>query len=405
LLIVHACSEYREWQPAEAELLQQIADQMAIALKQAELYQQLQKELTDRRQAQLSLRESEALFRSLSESSPVGIFRNDEQGQCIYTNPRYQEITGLTYAETLGEGWQQFIHPEDRENVLPQWFTEMAAKQESSAELRHLCRDGTIRLCQLKSAPILSLNQELLGYVGTIDDITDRRAVEQMKSEFVSIVSHELRTPLASIRGSLGLLASDVLNDDPDTAKHMLTIAAVETERLVRLVSDILDLERLESHKVVLDRQWCDASTLMHQAIEGLQPLADENQIDFNLIPLAVQIWVAPDRLIQTLVNLLSNAIKFSPAESTVTLKAQSQTDHILFQIQDQGRGIPTDKLETVFGRFQQLDASDSRDKGGTGLGLAICRNIVQQHGGQIWVESVVNQGSIFSFTIPIPLE
>ena len=405
LLIAHAYADYREWQPAEAQLLQQIADQMAIALKQAELYHQLQKELADRKQAQASLGQSEALFRSLSESSPVGIFRTDNLGRCIYTNPRYQEITGLTFAEALGDGWQQFIHPEDRENVLPQWLAEMAVKRESSAELRYRWKDGTIRFCHIKAAPIQSLSNERLGYVGTIEDITDRRAVEQMKNEFVSIVSHELRTPLASIRGSLGLLASEVLNDDPDTAKHMLDIAAAETERLVRLVSDILDLERLESHKVVLDRQWYDATTLMQQAIEILQPLADENRIEFTLIPLSAQIWVAPDRLIQTLVNLLSNAIKFSPAGSTVTLKAQSQTNRILFQVQDQGRGIPADKLEAVFGRFQQLDATDSRDKGGTGLGLAICRNIVQQHGGQIWVESVVGQGSTFSFTIPMPLE
>lgn len=408
LLIVHSCAYHRQWQQDEAELLQHIGDQMVIALQQAELYQQLQQELQDRRQAQELLRQSEALFRSLSESSPVGIFRNDAAGKCTYTNPRCQEITGATFEETLGDGWQQFIHPEDLKKILPQRDGAMATQQENSVELRHIHKDGAIRLCQVKAAPILSTTHELLGYVGTVEDITESRAIEQMKNEFISIVSHELRTPLASIRGSLGLLASDVLKDEPDTAKRMLEIAAIETERLVRLVSDILDLERLESHKIVLDKQWCCVSTLMQQAIEVLQPLADENQITLSCLPLSFQIWAAPDRIIQTLVNLLSNAIKFSPPCSTVTLTASVQTQpvqaqQVVFQVQDQGRGIPANKLETIFGRFQQVDVTDSRNEGGTGLGLSICRMIVQQHGGQIWVESVVGQGSTFYFTIPIP--
>jgi PAS domain S-box-containing protein len=405
LLIVHACSHHREWQRGEAELLQQIADQMAIALQQTELYQQLQQELSDRIQAQLSLQQSEALFRSLSESSPVGIFRNDAEGNCTYTNPCYREITGATFEEALGDGWQEFIHPEDLKQVMGKRSADIAAHQTSSVELRHIHKDGTIRLCQVKAAPILSATQDLLGFVGTIEDITESRAIEQMKNEFISIVSHELRTPLSSIRGSLGLLASDVLKDEPHTAQHMLEIAAIETERLVRLVNDILDLERLESNKVELDKQWCDASTLMQQAVEVLQLLADEKQITLSFSPLCVQIWVASDRIIQTLVNLLSNAIKFSPPLSTVVLSATRQTNRVVFQVQDQGRGIPASKLETIFGRFQQVDASDSRNEGGTGLGLAICRNIVQQHGGKIWVKSKVDQGSTFYFSIPIPLE
>jgi PAS domain S-box-containing protein len=405
LLIVHACSHHRQWLQGEAELLQQIADQMAIALQQAELYQQLQQELSDRIQAQASLQQSEALFRSLSESSPVGIFRNDIAGKCTYTNPRCREITGATFEETLGDGWQQFIHPEDLKKVLPQRSADMAAQQAASIELRHIHKDGTIRLCQVKAAPILSTTREFLGFVGTVEDITERRAVEQMKNEFISIVSHELRTPLASIRGSLGLLASNVLKDDPDATQHMLDIAAIESERLVRLVNDILDLERLESQKVVLDKQWCDASILMQQAVEVLNPLAEGKQITLSVSLLPVQIWVAGDRIIQTLVNLLSNAIKFSSPSSTVSLSVSKQVNQVMFQVQDWGRGIPASHLETIFGRFQQVDASDSRNEGGTGLGLAICRNIVQQHNGKLWVESTVGKGSIFYFTIPIPLE
>ncbi|WP_302184688.1 sensor histidine kinase [Planktothrix pseudagardhii] len=226
-----------------------------------------------------------------------------------------------------------------------------------------------------------------------------------MKSEFISIVSHELRTPLSSIRGSLGLLAAGVFKNKPDTTQQMLDIAVHDTERLVRLVNDILDLERLEAQKVHLNQQWCDTGALLQQCVETLQPLAAENQIMLSVEPTSIQVFVDRDRMIQTLVNLVSNAIKFSPAKATVTLSAQDQADQVLFQIQDQGRGIPADKLETIFGRFQQVDASDSRQKGGTGLGLAICQSIVQQHGGKIWAESVVGAGSKFYFTLPKQLD
>jgi PAS domain S-box-containing protein len=355
--------------------------------------------------SQAELRQSEALFRSLSESSPIGIFKIDAEGKCIYTNPRCQAIGGFTSAEALGDGWMQFVHPEDLKVVLALWSKEQSLDREFSSEFRHIHRDGTVRFCRVKTAPILSSNGQLIGHVGTVADITESRAIEKMKNEFISIVSHELRTPLASIRGSLGLLVAGVLQNQPETAKQMLEIASSDTERLVRLVNDILDLERLNSSQVTLAKQWCDAATLMRQSAETVHSLAAENNIDLSILPETAQIWAEPDRIIQTLVNFLSNAIKFSPPGSTVTLRVKAMVDRVLFEVKDRGRGIPADKLETIFGRFQQVDASDSRQKGGTGLGLAICRSIVQQHGGRIWAESVVGEGSSFYFTLPTPFE
>jgi PAS domain S-box-containing protein len=359
------------------------------------------------------LRQSEALFRSLSESSPVGIFRIDAEGKFIYTNPRCQAIGGFKSEEALGEGWMQFVHPEDLKVLLSMWSTPKSFAQEFSCEFRHVHRDGTVRFCRVKTAPIFSALGQLIGHVGTVADITESRAVEKMKNEFISIVSHELRTPLASIRGSLGLLAAGVLKNQPETAKQMLEIASNDTERLVRLVNDILDLERLDSTQVTLAKQWCDAADLIRQSVKSVQSLVDENNINLSIVCESAPIWAEPDRIIQMLVNLLSNAIKFSPAQSTVTVSVEdlgdslgdSYASRVLFEVKDQGRGIPADKLENIFGRFQQVDASDSRQKGGTGLGLAICRSIVQQHGGRIWVESVVGEGSSFYFTIPAPLE
>ncbi len=410
-------------------------------------------DITDRKRTEEELKQSEAKFRSLSESSPVGIFMLDIQGQCIYTNPRYQTICGCTFDEPLGDGWVQFIHPEERGEFAAGWSKAVSQRQEFRDEMRYVHKDGSIRFCRVQSAPIFSVadevtnfsrdaenlaptrreplnsppslvgkgagglglglvfphdvksKDEVIGYVGTVEDITDSRAVEQMKSEFISIVSHELRTPLTSIRGSLGLLAAGVFKNKPEAAQQMLDIATHDTERLVRLVNDILDLERLESQKVNLVKQWYDAAALLQQSVKTVQPLAAEGNITLRVEAAAVQIWVDCDRMIQTLVNLVSNAIKFSPPKTTVTLSVQDQADRVLFQVKDQGRGIPADQLDTIFGRFQQVDASDSRQKGGTGLGLAICKSIVQQHGGKIWVESVVGEGSSFYFTVPKSLD
>ncbi|NMG10017.1 hypothetical protein DP117_25270 [Brasilonema sp. UFV-L1] len=375
---------------------------MAIAIQQSQLYQQLKEELHERRRIELKLRRSETLFRSLSELAPVGIFKGDAQGQIIYTNPRCQAICGFTFEQALGYGWTQFIHPEDYQlsQVYP---TAFSLDTEFSHEMRFVHQDGTIRFTQVKIVPIFSESGELVGHVGTVEDITESQAIERMKQEFISIVSHELRTPLASIRGSLGLLAAGVLKNQPETSQQMLEIAASDTERLVRLVNDVLDLERLEANKVFLVKQWCDAATLMRQCVETMRSLAAENNITLSILPCSVQVWGGPDQIIQTLVNLVSNAIKFSPPKTTVTLSVELLADHVLFKVQDQGRGIPSDKLEAIFGRFQQVDASDSRQKGGTGLGLAICRSIVQQHGGGIWVESVLTKGSVFYFTLPRP--
>ena len=179
----------------------------------------------------------------------------------------------------------------------------------------------------------------------------------------------------------------------------------------MRLVDDILNLERLESGKIPLMLEVCEVGDLIQQAIACTATIAEAANIKISTLFPTIQIKVASDAIVQTLTNLLSNAIKFSPAGSTVWLSAEVRdTDdseslsdsYILFAVKDQGRGIPTDKIETIFRRFQQVDISDSRQKRGTGLGLAICKSIVQQHGGQIWVKSQQGIGSTFYFTLPI---
>jgi signal transduction histidine kinase len=233
-------------------------------------------------------------------------------------------------------------------------------------------------------------------------DLTRGREVDRLKSEFVSIVSHELRTPLTSIHGSLGLLASGLLSDSAEKGRRMLEIAVNNTDRLIRLLNDILDIEKLESGKIEMHRLPCDSSELLNRAVEVMTPMAQDHQITLHLSGTKKTIDADPDRILQCLTNLLSNAIKFSEAGGSVTIRATPDGENLRFEVADQGRGIPADKQEAIFERFQQVDASDSRRKGGTGLGLAITRSIVQQHGGRVWVESQLGKGSTFFFTVPL---
>jgi PAS domain S-box-containing protein len=370
-------------------------------------------DLRHRKQMEAALRKSEGQFRSLSESSPIGIFMKDHLGGVIYVNPRIQEITGLSYEDTLGDGWIAAIHPEDLPYLLAHDNDPDAEPQVLSfPEVRFVQPDGTVRCVRIKLAPIFNEAGELTSHVGTIEDITEQRLIQTMKDEFVSIVSHELRTPLTAIRGSLGLLANGVYDDKPEKGQKMLELALTQTERLVRLVSDILDLKRLESNRVALHRQIFDVSEAILQAIDATSDLAHTEGVEIDITTLlSVEIHADLDAIVQTLTNLIGNAIKFSPPQSKIGIRAEelaataSTPRSILFSVKDTGRGIPADKLEHVFGQFQQVDASDSRQKGGTGLGLAICRNIVELHGGKIWAESTLGVGSTFYFTIPTDIE
>lgn len=198
------------------------------------------------------------------------------------------------------------------------------------------------------------------------------------------------------------MLASGLLPTDSEQGKRLLQIATDSSERLVRLINDILDIERIESGKAKMEPEICNIVDLIVQAVNVMQPLADKAGVKVSVSALSGQVLADCDRIVQTLTNLVSNAIKFSSPGSTVWLEAQQQGNEVLLTVKDTGRGIPTDKLESIFERFQQVDSSDSRNHDGTGLGLAICKSIMQQHSGRIWAESSLGEGSTFYVTLPL---
>jgi signal transduction histidine kinase len=229
------------------------------------------------------------------------------------------------------------------------------------------------------------------------------RESERLKDEFISVVGHELRTPLTSIRGSLGLLQAGLLGELPHEAGEMVALAVTNTDRLVRLINDVLDIERMDAGRMELELVPVKASELVRQAAQIVQVTATQSKVTFELeVEDGLTVSVDADRVIQVLVNLLGNAVKFSDRWSVVTVTARSDSGHALFEVKDTGRGIPIELQHTIFERFRQVDASDARDKGGSGLGLAIALGIVEHHGSRIWVESRPGKGSTFSFTLPL---
>lgn len=367
------------------------------------------RDITDLKRVEEALERIRHHNELILNSAGEGICGLDEQGNTTFINRAAAQMLGYSIAELHGKPFRIILNS----NWAPIYAALKDGSVHHATDAVFWRKDGSTFPVDYISTPIIE-QDKIVGAVVTFNDISDRYRVERMKNEFISVVSHELRTPLTSIRGAMGLLAAGVLNNNPEKAQKMLDIAVANTDRLIRLINDILDLERMKSGQITMRQQNFDLAELMVQASDTMRALAEKEGITLVVEPLSVQVWGDSDRIFQVLTNLLSNAIKFSERGTSVWFNASIQQDPIcpgktrktlIIRVQDQGRGIPADKLETIFGRFQQVDSSDSRKKGGTGLGLAICRSIMDYHRGQIWAESQPGQGSCFYVSLPLPSE
>jgi PAS domain S-box-containing protein len=346
-------------------------------------------------------RQKESILNSVAD----GIFGTDSAGRIVFVNPAAASMLGAHAFDLIGRTVHSVVHEErkGREKCSDQCRTGRAflVREGTSGQDVFYRRNGASFPVEFSVTPMVEHNVAV-GSVLSFRDISQRYALDRMKDEFVSTVSHELRTPLTSIRGALGLLSTGLLGEMGEKATNLLRIAVTNSDRLVRLINDILDLERMQSGRAPLTYRSCDLEELARQAIDAMTPMAETAKVQLLLDSGPVQVEVDPDRLQQVMTNLLSNAIKFSPPQSQVTVSLERLLDGVSVSVSDNGRGIPKDKLESIFDRFQQVDASDARQKGGTGLGLAICRTIVMQHGGRIWAERNSDRGSTFRMFLPL---
>jgi signal transduction histidine kinase/ActR/RegA family two-component response regulator len=255
------------------------------------------------------------------------------------------------------------------------------------------------------TTPTRDLLGAVVGTTVTLRDVTREREIDRMKTEFVSTVSHELRTPLTSIKGSLHLLLSDEGLVLDETQRHLVDISLKNTDRLIRLINNILDISKMEAGHIHLDLELHRPVDFVEMAVEGIRGFADSRGIalESQVAPDVPTVRVDFDRMVQVVTNLLSNAIKFSPERGRVTVGARRAGADVAIWVTDQGQGIAPEDVGRLFRKFQQLDGRTVRAVGGTGLGLAICRGIVEEHGGRIGVESRPGEGATFTVRLPVP--
>ena len=368
-----------------------------VHLKRERLFTGFIRDVTAVREAQAARGRLAAII----EASPDLVAIAEPHGDLIYVNQGGRVILGLGTDAAIGANTLADFYPPSTEETLSSVALPQAIATGSwQGEAEVLDREGD---CQPVLMTVIAHRDPAgeLEFVSTVcRDIRHRKEVERLKSEFVSTVSHELRTPLTAIRGSLGLVEGGIGGELPPRALQLVTVARSNTERLVRLINDILDLEKIEAGRMELHRAENEPAALARTALDGIAGMAGDAQVALVLddsTSETVRVMVDPDRILQVLTNLLSNAIKFSSAEGTVHLEVGVPSPGtVRWSVRDTGPGIPAAELGLIFERFRQADGSDTRKRGGTGLGLAICKAIADQHGGRIGVASVLGEGSTF---------
>ena len=368
----------------------------------AEIYVGVGRDVTRREAAAQELRERERRFRAVFQHAGVGLIIS-RNGVLLDVNAAFGEMLRRSVSELRGRAWAELTHPDDlAEDQRLMDGLAGGVHDFYRREQRFLRRDGDPVWVSVTATLQRSDESDADLVIAVVEDISERRRVERMKNEFVSVVGHELRTPLTSIRGSLGLLAGGIAGELPPEAEQMVQLAVENTDRLVRLVNDTLELERLDAGRMELDRRPAELADVTASAFQAVDALAAAAGVALISTITGIRLLADPDRIVQALVNLLGNAVKFSPRGGRVTVSAEPRGHMALISVADEGSGIPAEKLDSIFERFTQVDSSDARDKGGTGLGLAITRAIVERHGGRIWAESDAGGGSTFRMTLPM---
>lgn len=358
-----------------------------------------------RQQAVTDQQDKQARLESILDTVVDGIITINDRGIVASFNPAAVRIFGYGPTEVIGRNVNMLMpspYREAHDTYLNNYL------DTGDAKIIGIGREVVGRRKDGETFPMdLAVSEMWIGdqrmFTGIVRDITDRKRMERMTNEFVSSVSHELRTPLTSIRGSLGLVAGEAAGPLPEKAKTLVDIACNNCDRLIRLINDILDIEKMASGKMEYKFSSMEILPLIEHVIEANNTLAQAQDVELAMCDTLPGVWVKgdADRLNQVLTNLISNAIKFSPKKARIELGMAFESGHVRVSVRDHGPGISEEFRDRIFQKFAQADSSDSRAKGGTGLGLSICKAIVERHGGKIYFESMPDGGTCFYVEIP----
>lgn len=361
-------------------LARQVSAQLLLRMRNTELHAK-----------HARLAESEQRLRATLETANEGIVGLDAEGRIRSLNPAARRL---------------FLQPE--EELLGRLLSEVTEGELRLDRPSQACELRVVRGDERVPVELALGTLEVAGqrsYTAFLRDVSERKEVERLKDQFVSTISHELRTPLTSIRGALRMLDSGVMGNLGEEAHDLVRLAASNTERLVRLINDVLDFEKIQAGRLVLSLEPLSAQGLLTEACADLDGLARDHQITLEVGDppegSSPECLADRERLQQVLVNLIGNAIKFSPPHSTVCSSWRSEGSRLRFEVRDEGPGVEVEARERLFRRFEQLDGGTTRRRSGSGLGLAISKAIVDQHGGEIGVESEPGKGSTFWFALP----
>ena len=360
-------------------------------------------DITERKKQEARLRLGEERFRRAFDDAPIGMALIHPDGQMLQVNHSLCEMLGYREQELMRIDLQRITHPDDLA-IDVDLARQVLAGERAGYQLEKRClhKNGSVVDALLSVSLVRDRDQTPLYFVTQIEDISERLKVARLKSEFVATVSHELRTPLTSIRGSLGLLNGGALGALPAKVAAMIHIAHQNSERLMLIINDILDIEKIDSGKVELQPTMLGIEMFLREAIVMNTAYAGQYHVNVVLESATpdLEVYADPDRLMQVVTNLFSNAVKFSPG-TTVLVRASPAGEMVRLEVEDAGIGISEEFQKHLFEKFSQADGSAKRHFGGTGLGLAISKALVEQMGGHIGFNSSLGEGTTFFVELP----
>jgi PAS domain S-box-containing protein len=356
----------------------------------------------------MEIEKSKEQFREVADSAPVMIWMTDEHKQCNFVNKGWLKFTGRKKEDELGYGWIEGMHPDDYTRCSDVFEDAFSRRREYSLEYRFRREDGEYRWVRETGIPRYSSEAKFEGFIGSCIDIHETKMHEQRKDDFIRMASHELKTPVTSIKGYVQLLLTmfrdyevDKENISSDTIQTSLSTIDKQIIKLNRLMSELLDLSRIDSGKLELKMQNFDVNDLVRETVDDLrQTTRHEILIKNNA---ECKLFGDKDRIGQVLLNLLTNAIKYSPKTHSIEVDVQQPSKNIIsISVRDQGIGIDKKDHEKIFERFYRVEGKTEQTYPGFGIGLFIASEIINRHNGTISVESEKSKGSTFTFTLPV---